>query len=104
MEELTYDEIVAKLRSGEKLNEHELRYLTYNGIKVDEIEGDEGRWSKGVSSIIQIGDDLWCIEWERGLTECQEDEFYTQPYRVNRVEKVVTQTVVTYERVRTGED
>lgn len=35
----------------------------------------------------------------RGLIELVESEYLDQPYRVKRVEKVVTRTEVTYERV-----
>lgn len=95
---------VSKLYNREKLDKFNIRQLVCEAKKIDEIEGDEDRWTRHISSIIEIGNDLWCIEWKRGLTECQENEFWNQPYRVKRVEKEVIQKVVTYERVQSCED
>lgn len=50
-----------------------------------------------METIIQVGNDLWAILWNRGLTECQENEFWEQPYRVERKKRVVTQ--VYYEKI-----
>lgn len=77
-----YNETVAKLKKGEKLNEREINTLVWDGVRVDEIEGE-----------------LWRIDWEMGLTECQDDEFWNQPYRVKKIEKEVTRIEVSYERV-----
>lgn len=85
-----YDETVAKLKSGEKLNESELKTLVYDGVEVDEIEGDHYRWTQSVQTIINIDGELWAIDWQRGLTEYQENEFYYQPYRVEKREKQIT--------------
>lgn len=43
MEELTYDEIVAKLRRGEELDEYEIRTLVWESDQVYEMEGEEHR-------------------------------------------------------------
>ena len=87
-----YDETVNKLKSGDKLSEREIKTLVYDGIEVDEIEGDSGRWTQGVQTIIDIDGELWAIEWYRGLTEYQENEFYNQPYRVVKREKQIVVT------------
>lgn len=94
-----YDETVAKLKNGEKLNEREIATLAYDGCRVDEIEGDNGRWTQGVTTIIDIDGELWEIDWARGLTEYQENEFYDQPYRVKKVEKKVTRIEVSYKKI-----
>ena len=94
-----YDETVAKLKNGEKLSEREIKTLVYYGYTVDEIEGDSGRWTQHVSTIINIDGELWEIDWDRGLTEYQENEFYNQPYRVKKVEKEVTRVEVSYEEI-----
>ena len=94
-----YDETVTKLKSGEKLSERELMTLVYDGIEVDEIEGHSGRWTQGVQTVINIDGELWAIDWGRGLTEYQENEFSDQPYRVVKREKqiVVTEYVAVEE-------
>lgn len=99
MKELTYDEIVAKLRRGEKLDECEIRTIVSESHQVYEMEGEEHRWQREMFTVINLDGELWGINWMRGLTELQEDEFYYQPYRVKKIEKVVTRTEVTYERV-----
>lgn len=99
-------ELLDALYSGKHLNEKDIKYLLWDlGYEVDFQEFDMGRWTQYVSSIIKLPDpndlntytdDLWCIDWERGLTELQENAFYEQPYRVKCVEKTVV--VKTYVR------
>lgn len=100
--------IIEKMYDGQELSEKELKYLATgfsldyvepgDYIHVDEFDGDIGRWTQSVQTIIQAGEDFWAIDWERGLTEIQENEFYDQPYRVIRKEKQITQ--VYYEQVK----
>ena len=45
-----------------------------------------------MGTIIRVGDDLWEVPWEQGLTECQDNIYYTQPYRVERREKQIVVT------------
>ena len=98
MKELTYDEIVAKLRRGEKLDEHEIRTIVSESHQVYEMEGGEHRWHREMFTVIDLDGELWGIDWMRGLTERIESEYLDQPYRVKKIEKVVTRTEVTYER------
>ena len=93
-----YEEIVAKLKSGAKLTYSEIQYMVYDGNVVEEIEGHHHRWTRDMQTILNIDDELWAINWECGLTENQEDEFYNQPYRVEMREK----QVVVREYVRIG--
>lgn len=93
------DETIAKLKAGEHLTEKEIMTLICNGYEVDEIEGESGRWTKCMTTIIDVDGQLYAIDWYRGLTEYQENEYYSQPYKVNRVEKVVTRTEIVYEAV-----
>ena len=89
--------IIEKMYAGEKLSEKELKALVYEDVEDDykivtEVEGDESRWSRTIDTIIKVGEDYWDIPWERGLTECQENMFWEQPFRVKPVEEVVTVT------------
>lgn len=93
------DEIIKKLKDGEKLSEGEIKDLLWNGDEVDEIEGDDHRWQKDMTTIIDIDGQLYAIDWMRGLTECQENEYLYQPYKVKKVEKVITKTEVSYEAI-----
>ena len=50
-----------------------------------------------MSTIFKVGNDYWCLPWERGLTKYQKDEFYDQPYRViPKTEQIVA---TRYERM-----
>lgn len=104
--------IIEKMYAGEKLSEKELQYLATGYSRycdtepgeyeeIDQIDGESGRWMQAMETIIRVGDDLWCIPWKSGLTECQENEFYLQPYRVERKERVITQ--VYYEKIAEDE-
>lgn len=69
-----------KLKAGESLSGSEINDLISNFDEVHREEGEDRRWSKSVLSVIDIEGDLYAIEWEQGLTENQENEFYNQPY------------------------
>lgn len=94
--------IIEKLYAGKKLDEYELKCLAYgdefenesnsNRYRcVDQIEGNFGRWTQEVDTIFEVGNDLWAVSWRTGLTECQEDEFLKQPYRVVKKTRVITE-------------
>ena len=98
--------IIEKMYAGEKLSRNELRCLVTGRScdtepgeyeEIDLVEGDCSRWTQDMKTIIQVGNDLWAIPWDCGLTECQENEFWEQPYRVERKERVVTR--VYYEKI-----
>ena len=91
--------LVNKLYNGEALNINELHFLAtgfcFSNMEnmidkedmdaitfIDEQDGDSGRWTKHKTTIFKVNNDLWCVEWEEGLTECQENEFY-EGMRVN---------------------
>lgn len=99
--------IIEKLYQGEVLLEKELKAIalgwgyTEKEIGdyefVNEIEGELNRWTQDMRTIFRVDDDYWCIPWQRGLTEYQENEFYDQPYRVApKTEQIV---VTRYERM-----
>ena len=92
------NDIINKLKNGEKLSECELRELCWSNYMVERIEGDDYRGQREIKTIIDVDGQLYAIDWMRGLTECQESEFLCQPYKVKKVEKIITQTVVTYEK------
>ena len=54
MEELTYDEIVAKLRRGEELDEYEIRTIVWGSHQVYEMEGEEHRWHREMFTVIDL--------------------------------------------------
>lgn len=59
---------------------------------VDEVSKGSGRWTEHMLTIVNFRGKLYGIEWESGLTEEQEDEFYPSNrsvYEVDKTEKVV---------------
>lgn len=87
-------EMLSKIDSGKKLTEKELSMLPYEFNEVERINGENRRWLRSVTSIIEIGGRYFKLQWEQGLTESQENEFYNQPYEVekNTYEKTITVT------------
>lgn len=84
--------ILEKLDRHEDLTEKELKYLVYE-CEIDSIEGEDGRWTRSVTTIAKLGGRTFSIDWERGLTEMQESEFYDQPVEVFKHEHEETVTV-----------
>ena len=86
-------ELVAKIDSGEKLSESDIRELVWC-YQVDEIKHGSGRWTQTIETIVELCGRTFRIMWERGLTEYQENEFYNQPVEVKKhtYEKTVAVT------------
>lgn len=95
---IDFEYIENKIINKEELNEYELRACAWGevGKYIDEREGNYGRWTKAMSTIFEVIDQLYRIDWEKGLTKCQDNMYRKQPYKVRREEKVVTTTVVSY--------
>ena len=89
-----FEEImVKKIDSGEKLTERELSEVVYR-YDVETEHGENRRWSRTNTTIVEMMGRFFSIDWEEGLTECQENEFYEQPYEVEKhtYEKTITVT------------
>jgi len=87
----TWEEIVVKkIKEGEKLGESDLKRLVMEFDEVYRETGENRRWSRTVLSVLDINGELYALEWEEGLTESQENEFYEQPYPVKLETKEVT--------------
>ena len=82
-EDIMYD----KITEGIDLTKGELKELVFD-YQFEELEGDRGRWSITTQSIVELRDKCFAIDWEKGATEMQENEFYNQPYEVKKVEKM----------------
>ena len=53
MDNLFEKEMLEKIVNGERLTEREIRTLVYKGEEVDEIEGDDLRWTRCMKTIIE---------------------------------------------------
>ena len=79
-----FDEIMcSKIDNKEDLTEKELRELVF-GYAVETDYGDNRRWSRNANTIVKLCGRAFAINWEEGLTENQENEFYNQPYEVEQ--------------------
>lgn len=85
-------ELVKKIDDGENLERWDLIDLLDYEIERD--NGDNRRWSRTITSICELCGRYFCLEWEEGLTEMQENEFDNQPYEVDEhtYEKTITVT------------
>lgn len=95
--------VMEKFLNGEKLTE-ECRanlawgYLDDEGYEyVDRIDGSSGRWTQKMQNVFKYNGEYWAIECRSGLTGLQENKYPSNPYRVERKERVVT--VVDWVRV-----
>ena len=82
--------MLIKIDNKETFTERELKALIWEFDEADCIKGDDGRWSRNITSIIRLGDRFFSINWEQGLTENQDDYGFTQPEEVRLEEKEVT--------------
>lgn len=95
--------IMEKFLNGEKLTEEDRYNLVWGDLDdegceyVDQIDGSSGRWTQKMQTVFKYNGEYWAIDWRSGLTELQENEYPSDPYRVERKERVVT--VVDWVRV-----
>lgn len=92
MEDSFEREMLQKIKNGERLSECELSTLVYEGDEVDEIAGGDTRWTRCMTTVINLCGTNVAIDWQKGLTECQDNEFYDQPYFVEKKERTVVVT------------
>ena len=88
-----FDELmVEKIDKKEDLTEKELKALVFECEEVDRTYGENRRWTRGVQSVVKLCGRYFLVYWDEGLTECQDNEFYDQPYEVEKktYEKTVT--------------
>ena len=94
--EKSKDSIVDKILTGKCLTDEEVEFIADAGLCdyfVTEEEGDNGRWEQPMTTILKINDRYFAIDWERGLTEMQENGYYSQ---VAQEVVPVTRTITEY--------
>lgn len=92
-----------KLEDGEKLKEDELRVLACEVEfsksdefeQVAELDGNDHRWQREVSTIVKAHGRYWRIDWMKALTETSEDSFWDQPVEVRPVTRIIPAREVT---------
>jgi len=89
-----FDEVMlAKIENNEKLTEKELSTLVYE-FGSETQNGENRRWSRTNTTIVELQNKYFSIDWEEGLTESQDNAFYNQPIEVIKktYEKTITVT------------
>jgi len=86
---MTEQEFLERFDKGEKFSESELDSLRWEFNEVETIYGDNKRWSRFAQTIFEVQGRLFALDWEEGLTENQENEFFNQPYEVEKRTKVI---------------
>lgn len=75
--------ISGKLERGEELTESEICYfMDVMGKFVSEETGERHRWTETVHTVTRFNGKLYAVDWERGLTENNDNEYLNQPYEV----------------------
>ena len=82
-----------KLLNG-TFNEEELKLISFCDVEadvkeVDRQEGENRRWTRTVSTIFEFEGNFYSLDWEEGLTESQENEYFCQPYEVEKQVEMV---------------
>ncbi|MEG1567899.1 MAG: hypothetical protein RR347_09475 [Anaerovoracaceae bacterium] len=88
-----FEEImVTKIDNKEELTENELSRI--RDFSIEDDKGENRRWSRSVGSVLEMCDRYFMLDWEEGLTEYQDNEFYDQPYEVKKetYEKTISVT------------
>lgn len=88
-----FEEImVKKIDAEEKLSENEMCRLI-SDYEIYRDVGENRRWLRSVRSIVKLCGRTFEIDWEEGLTECQENEYYEQPYEVFNNKKIIVSNI-----------
>lgn len=93
---MTTKEFLESYDKGIKFDENFLRNLLWGELDgdvetIDEIAGDEHRWTRDMYTVLKIEDRYFGLEWEEGLTELQENQFYCQ---LEEVKPIITERLV----------
>lgn len=90
---MTEQEFLNRVNRGKEFDKNELKKLaTENNWEIDRISNGNGRWEEYMTTIFKVSNRFFAINWEQGLTECQENFYNEQPYEVEPHDKVITIT------------
>ena len=86
--------IKEKFLNKEEFTSDEVEQVICEGAEdvkqIETLEGEDRRWSRTDIIVFKVNDRYFELEYEHGLTECQENEYYCQkPIEVKKVERVV---------------
>ena len=83
------EELLRKIDNHEDLSSQDYWEMIDN-YSIYSDEGEDGRWTRFMYNLIQLGDRYFEINWQKGLTEMQEDCFdYLEEVEFYGYEEVV---------------
>lgn len=86
--------IKEKFLNKEEFTPDEVEQVIWEGVEgieqIEILEGEDRRWSRTDIIVFKVDNRYFELEYEHGLTEYQENEYYSQkPVEVKKVERVV---------------
>lgn len=96
IEKMSDEEFLRKFDSGERFTEDEIADIVIRGVGklAYNHEGQDNRWTREVRKVYQIGDRYFAIDYDRALTEIQENEYWYQPQEVEKYTYEKAMTIV----------
>ena len=95
---MTNEEFLQRYDSGKaKFTYSELSQMAYEefGDCIDVVEGECLRWTQCMETIFEVDGRRFAVSWDKGLTECQDNDF-----SCSEVYEVVKKEKITFEWVR----
>ena len=94
------EEFLAMYDAGKKFSECQIADMAFDFQVEHEEYGDRHRWQLDVTTYINVEGRVFRVDWLRGLTENQENEYPNQPVEVRKKTYQKTITVTEYEPVK----
>lgn len=85
MAESFENNIIYKIDNKINLSYSDLERLVWE-YAVDRIIGRERRYQRNIKTIVKLNDRYFLIPWEEGLTLYHENQYFEQPYEVEKNE------------------
>ena len=83
------EELLRKIDNNENLSSQDYWEMIDN-YSIYSDEGEDGRWTRFMYNLVKLGDRYFEINWQKGLTEMQEDCFdYPEEVEFYGYEEVV---------------
>ncbi|OFW61785.1 MAG: hypothetical protein A2Z35_06010 [Actinobacteria bacterium RBG_19FT_COMBO_36_27] len=84
------DNIIDKIKNGVELTSDEVEKTIWSFDQVKTIVGESRRWSQSCEVILKIDGKLYSVEYDKGLTENQENEYFPQiAVEVEEIEETI---------------
>ena len=87
------DDVLEGIDNGDIFGEDDLNKII-DEFEIHRDDGENNRWTRNVTSIVEICGRFFSINWQEGLTENQMNSYYYQPVEVEKHEYEKTIKVV----------